>query len=82
MKCISIYLIFRRIFQRKISANRWASGRAASIRLKVLVKVLFSDNKSDVFEWNDTWNINRYICKVLHKARIITVACIVEIISP
>ena len=23
----------------------------------------------------DTWNIDRYICKVMHKARIITLTC-------
>ena len=26
----------------------------------------------------DTWNINRYICKVLHKARIITLTCLLS----
>ena len=47
------------IFQRKISANRLAmvgiaSGQAGSVHnsVKVLVKVLFSDSNSDVFEWN------------------------------
>ena len=29
-------------------------------------------------ELTDTWNINRYICKVLHKARIITLTCLLS----
>ena len=52
-------LIFSRIFQRKISANRlalvgMAGGWMGGVhnKVKVLVKVLFSDNNSDVFEWN------------------------------
>ena len=44
-----------RVFQRKISANKLALvGMAGGVhnKVKVLVKVLFSDNNSDVFEWN------------------------------
>ena len=45
-----------------------------------LDKVFFSDNNSDVFEWNgiDVWNINRYLCTVLNKARIITLTCLLS----
>ena len=48
-------MVFSRIFQRKISANRLAMvsmavGLAGGVHNKV--KVLFSDNNSDVFEWN------------------------------
>ena len=44
---------FRRIFQRKILANSKALvGMAGGVQnyVKVLVKVLFSDNNSNVFE--------------------------------
>ena len=121
---IRICWLFSRIFQRKVSANRlgWAGG--VHNEFKVLVKVLFSDNNSDVFEkkllihgtfidtyvryctkqelllccaycgnyfplnlvkilFSDnnseliaTWNINKYICKVLHRTRIITLTCL------
>ena len=29
-------------------------------------------------EFINTWNINRYICKVLHKARIMTLTCLLS----
>ena len=38
--------------------------------MKVLVKVLFSDNWMELI---DTWNINRYICKVLHNSDLLIV---------
>ena len=48
-------LLFIRIFQQKILANKLALvGMVGGVhnKIKVLVKVLFSDNNLDVFELN------------------------------
>ena len=73
----------------------WSVWQAGGIHnyVKVLVKVLFSDNNSLIDTWIinryiyiykliDIWNIYRYICKVLHKTRIITLLCLLWKLSP
>ena len=64
---------------------RWSVWRAAStIRLKFWLKFCFL-TLAQIFlqmELIDIWNIHRYICKVLHKARIITLLHVLWKLSP
>ena len=76
-------VIFSWTFQRKISANRLALVRRAGgvyNQVKVLVKVVFSDNNSDVFEWLILGTL-LYISTAQSK-NYYSVVYIVEIISP
>ena len=58
-----------------------AVGRSGDVHnlVKVLIKVFFSDNNSDFI---DIWNINRYIHKVLHNTRIITLLRVLSKLFP